>query len=128
MKAPKGLLTFDGKIGKGEVVLTAGDGTVLKEYGGQVEGTTTSCYVLTSPEDLIKLKVVMNPGVAHFADLVIDGVLRNTVYNSAFDAAKPTPFRKTIEKAFYQERVNNRVRAATYCTMKVKARNTSKGM
>ncbi|KAH7336525.1 hypothetical protein BKA65DRAFT_596500 [Rhexocercosporidium sp. MPI-PUGE-AT-0058] len=121
MKIPPGFLDTNGKTAKGDFVLTKGeDQTELLEFGATSEDNKISCYVLTSPGDILALRFALNANIADHADFVIDGVLRNCHSNILSKS-----FKGAFEKAIYQRRKSNGKQAGVkYSKMKVKERGT----
>ena len=119
MKIPSGCLDANGKTAKGEVILTVGEDQVaLQEFGTATEGNKTSCYVLTSRGDIPTIRFALNANIADHADLVVDGVLRNSQSGSILKT-----FKGSFEKALYQGMKTKTKRgAAKYSKMQVKER------
>lgn len=84
MKIPPGILDSKGQAAKGLVYLEANEQEVqLQEFGLTVDGNHSTCYVLVAPEDVISANFAINSGVSEeFADLVVDGILRNSWPNT----------------------------------------------
>ncbi|KAG4439345.1 hypothetical protein IFR05_005157 [Cadophora sp. M221] len=128
MKIPPGFLDANGKVAKGEIVLTQSedqDSTAyLQEFGTTVKGNKISSYVLTSPGDIPVLSFNVNANIADYADFVVDGVLRNCHSN-----ALSKSFKGAFDKVVYQGvKSNGRRTGVKYSKMKVKERGTIKGM
>lgn len=124
MKLPEGLLNIKGTRALGVVELRDTDGNDLREYGVAQKGFQTTCWVLTSPGDVISAPFSMDPGVADFADLVVDGILRDSISVSA-----PTKSLKGIfKRVCHQPRLKNDKRGGLkFCKMVVQSRDTTKG-
>jgi hypothetical protein len=124
MKIPPGLLDPRGQIAKGQVHLEA-NGDDVQEYGLTVTGKHSTCYVLVSPGDIITAHFAINSGVAgEFADLVVDGVLRNSWANSKGKKI----FRYIFDRAVYSGIQPGEARKSTkHCRMKVQERDFTKG-
>ncbi|CZT47514.1 uncharacterized protein RSE6_08084 [Rhynchosporium secalis] len=125
MKIPPGFLDAKGKVAKGDFSLTRGDDHIeVKEFGAVSEGRKISCYVLTSPGDILTLSFALRADIANHADFVVDGILRN---------CRPAPasrsFNGTFEKAVYQGWKSEMKRAAVkYSRMRVKERGNAENM
>jgi hypothetical protein len=129
MKLPAGLLDTNGKPAKGWIYLRGSDGEILQEFGEAGVNTRASCHALTSVGDNIEIEFLLNPNIAQFVDVLIDGVLRETA--STKNANKV--FKGHITKVWHQQRTGNgvgseRMGALKYCTMIVQPRNASKGL
>ena len=80
MKLSTGLLNAKGEVTKGEVLLQVNE-TNLREYGTTEDGMKSTCYVLTSPGDVISVVFAITSGTTQVVDLVVDGVLRQSLCN-----------------------------------------------
>jgi hypothetical protein len=124
MRIPAGILDIHGKQAFGNIVLKGSNGEKLKEYGTEITGSNGSCYVLTAPGDNIIVHYVLNPGVADFVDLQVDGILRESSSNPRPDKE----FRNKIKKVSHQERNNKGVLGALKSSsMQVQARDAQHG-
>ncbi|EKD14143.1 uncharacterized protein L3040_007857 [Drepanopeziza brunnea f. sp. 'multigermtubi'] len=124
MKIPASFFDANGKPAKGEMILVKDDEdqTTLPEFGQTRNGIVTSCYVLTSPGDVLRLRFALNAHIADQADLVVDGILRSSIQNKSAKG-----FKGVFKKALYKEQKPNGKRAGLKsCSMKVKERGTSK--
>lgn len=124
MKVPPGLLDPKGQIAKGVVNLEL-NGNDVKEYGLTTSGKFTTCYVMASPGDTVIANIAINSGLMEeFADLVVDGVLRNSWPNTR--GAKV--FSYIFQRAVYTRILIGETRKATkFARMKVLERNSSNG-
>lgn len=124
MKLPPGLLTAEGKAAKGWVQLRGSDGKCLKEYGTKNEGVYATCLVLTSPGDIITGSFVLDPGVADYVDIVIDGIRRESSSSSGADKC----FNRIVKRVCYQEKLKNGKRGGLKsCAMEIQSRNSDNG-
>jgi len=124
MKTPIGILDVHGQVAEGKVVLHGKNGEPLLEFGPTLTGNQASCYVLTSPGDIITVNFEFKPGVVDFVDLKVDGILRES--KSAFKSDKT--FRGVIKKVCQHDRMKNGRRAAfKFSKMVVQSRSTQKG-
>lgn len=124
MKIPPGILDPKGQAAKGVVYLEA-NGDDVREYGLTVDGNHSTCYVLVAPEDVITANLSVNSGVsAEFADLVVDGVLRNTWPNTRGARI----LRYAFDRAVYTGvQIGETKKWKTYAKMKVIERDSFKG-
>jgi hypothetical protein len=125
MKTPEGLLDTSGNAGKGDVTLSSSNDVDLREFGTVVEGSTTTCYALTSPNDVITVRFAFNPNVAAFVDLVVDGVRRA----SSSTEKSQSIFRGSFNRVCHLARTKSDKRAGLkLCLIQVKSRDSSKGL
>ena len=126
MKVPAGLLGPQGQVAKGFVHIEANN-TEAQEFGLTVIGKHSTCYVLVSPGDVITAHISLNSGITgEFADLVVDGVLRNSWPNNRGQKV----FSYNFDRAVYTGTLIGKTRkskAAKFARMQVIDRNTSKG-
>ena len=126
MKVPAGLLDPQGQVAKGYVHIEAND-TEAQEFGLTVTGKHSTCYVLVSPGDVITAHLALNSGITgEFADLVVDGVLRNSWPNNRGHKV----FSYIFDRAVYAGNLiggTKRSKAAKFSRMQVIERNTLKG-
>jgi hypothetical protein len=124
MKLPEGLLNIKGKRALGVVELRGTDGNDLREYGTVNDGIHTTCLVLTSPGDIISVPFTIDPGVADFADLVVDGILRE----SAFVSGPTKSLKGHFRRVSHQSRLKHNKRGGLkFCKMEVRSRDAEKG-
>ena len=124
MKVPPEILDPKGQIAKGVVNLKV-NGNYVEEYGLTVIGKHSTCYVLVSPGDVITANISINSGVTgQFADLIVDGILRNSRPNTRGSNV----FRYTFERASYSGiHLGETKKSSKFARMKVVERNCSKG-
>jgi hypothetical protein len=126
MKVPVGLLDPQGQVAKGMVHLEA-DGNEVQEFGLTVTGKHSICYVLVSRGDVITANFALNSGITgEFADLVIDGVLRNSWPNTRGQKV----FTYIFDRVVYAGNLigeNKKTKSNKAARMKVVKRNTQKG-
>ena len=124
MKLPKGLLDPKGQAAKGWIMLEV-NGVQAQEYGQTMDGNHSICYILAAPGDTISASIAVNSGVsAEFADLVVDGVLRNSSSNSR--GAKV--FRHNFDRAVYSGiQIGETKRGRTLGRMKIVQRDSANG-
>jgi hypothetical protein len=124
MKLPEGILNVKGMKASGVVQLQGSDGNDLREYGSTNEGVQTTCLVLTAPGDIITVPFILNRGVADFADLVVDGILRDSTSVSAPNKS----FKGNFKRVCHQERFkNDKRRGLKSCKMEIQSRDTESG-
>lgn len=124
MRLPEGILNVKGRKAIGLIQLQGSDGNDLREYGSTNEGVQTTCLVLTSPGDVITVSFLLDRGVADFADLIVDGILRDSTSVSAANKI----FKGTFKKACHQERLKNGKRGGLKaCKMEIQSRDTESG-
>jgi hypothetical protein len=124
MRLPEELLTATGTKAAGVVELRGSDGNPLREYGTMNQGLYTTCLVLTSPGDIITVSFVLSPGVADYADLVVDGIRRDSASTLRADMS----FNRVFKRVCYQGTLNNgRKGGFKSCAMEVRSRNAEKG-
>jgi hypothetical protein len=124
MKLPSGLLDKKGASAKGSVVLTSHTtDTNLEEFGVTVnaDDCTASCYVLAKSEDIIEVHFALNPNVADFVDIIVDGIRRRTFENGSQNIT----FRAKCDRVLYMRRCKNNKRGGLrYSRMQVRVRET----
>jgi len=125
MKTPTGPLNIHGKAAKGTVVLKGNDGEDLQEFGGKTVGNQASCYALTSLGDIITVHFALSPGVADFVDVVVDGILRESVSNARPDKLFKGSFKKVCQHDRFHR--SDRRAAFKFSKMVVQNRSTQKG-
>jgi len=126
MKVPIGLFDPQGKVAKGSVHLEA-NGEEVEEFGLTVTGKHSTCYALVSPGDVLPANFSVNSGLAaEFADLVVDGILRNTAPNTR--GAKV--FTYIFDRGLYtgnQIGENKKAKTQKFAKMKAVQRNMTRG-
>jgi hypothetical protein len=132
MKAPKGLLDLKGQAGKIVATIKVGDENLV-EYPypapdspfPPTEGNTSSCYVLTSPGDILAINVLANTDTADVVDVEVDGILRGSTKLATSKSVSVV----LIKKVCYRGKIRStgRREAAKFCEMVVKKRNTKHG-
>lgn len=117
-----------GNPAKGSVVLTSHNTDAnLEEFGTTVnnDDCTASCYVLAKDGDVIEIHFAINPNVADFVDIIIDGIRRRTFENRTQNIT----FRGTCDRVLYMRRCKNGKRGGLrYFRMQVKAHETGRSM
>jgi hypothetical protein len=124
MKLLEGVVAVNGAKAKGEAKLRSSDGQVLSEYGTVNNGVYATCFVLASPGDIITAPFALRRGVADFADLVVDGIRRDSVSATRQDRS----FSRIFRRACYCEKLKNgKTGGLKSCHMKVQSRDIEKG-
>lgn len=124
MKLPEGLLNIKGNRAFGFFELQGTDGNDLREYGTVTDGIHSTCLVLTSPGDVISVPFLIEPGVADFADLVVDGILRE----SASVSGLTRPIKGHFKRVSHQRKLKNNKRGGLkFYKMEVQRRDARKG-
>lgn len=97
MKIPANLLDTNGKPAEGYIGLLGGDGqqTPLEEFGYTQDVDTFSCYVLTSPGDVLSLKFALQ---ANLAVILVEGILRNSIQNKTTTSSSSTQVAASLGK------------------------------
>jgi hypothetical protein len=126
MRVPLGLLDPQGRVAKGTVLLEA-NGNEVQEFGLTVTGKHSTCYALVSPGDILTANLALNSGITgEFADLVVDGVLRNSWPNTRGQKV----FTNIFDRAVYSGNLigeNKTTRSNKFARMQVVERNSQKG-
>lgn len=104
MRLPAGILDMQGEKALGTIVLKGSNGEKLKEFGIENDGINGRCYVLTAPGDNIVVNYVLNPGVAEYVDVQVDGILRDSSSNPKPDR----DFKNTVKKVSHQGSLGRR--------------------
>lgn len=125
MKTPPATINTKGQADKGTVFLCSAhhpkrDSTEchLQEFGLEIDGTTSTCYALTSATDVIDIDYAFNKGIVGFIDVIVDGVRRKTIFGRAGSTN-----RATINRGLYMARGKDGKRAGLKnCLMQVKVR------
>jgi len=128
MKTPPSTINAKGELDKGTVNLCSAHhpkreekDAHLQEFGVEIDGTTTTCYVLTTPGDIIEVDYAFNAGIVGFIDFVVDGVRRKTVVGRAGSLN-----RGTIDRGLSMARGKDGKRAGLkHCHMQLKLREQS---
>lgn len=124
MKCPEVLINAKGTKTSAEVQIRGHDGKALREYGIISDGLNTSCLALTSPGDAIIIPFVLEPGVADFVDLVVDGIRRDCATSTGSDKT----FARTFKRVCHQDRLKNGKRGGLKsCAMEIQSRNAENG-
>jgi hypothetical protein len=124
MKLPSGLRDPQGHVAEGTVHLEA-NGKFVKEFGVTVDGRHSTCYVLVAPGDVLTANFAINSGIStEFADLVVDGILRNSLSNTRGLRV----FKCIFDRAVYSgAQIGESRKAKTYARMQVTNRDSSQG-
>lgn len=133
MKIPPGLFDPSGKASASWVSIYAVDGeneTELREFGPKIngEGDNTSCYVLAAPGDILRVKYSLYGGEAEFLDLVVDGILRDSLVNSHIKTEPKKGYAGAFDWALYQVKNGPRASALQQWQMVVQHRTNGKGI
>lgn len=123
MKIPEGLLTAQGKDAAGAFHLQGTDGQCLREYGTTYDGIYATCLVQTTPGDLITGSFALDPGLADYVDLVVDGIRRESSLSSGSDKS----FNRLFKRACYQEKNGSRKGGLKSCAMEIQTRKSDRG-
>ena len=125
MKTLDGFLGANGKPGKIDILVKGGE-KVLQEFSTTeaLDGSTTKCYVLTAPGDIISVDITAGAHTADVFDLEVDGVLRASLSSSRLSR----PFHGTISKVCFKAKTGKKGGdGPRYCAMQVKSRDESMG-
>jgi hypothetical protein len=127
MKTLNGLLDANGKPGEIEVSLKGGEKELMEFTKDEVltAGSTSKCFVLTAPGDLISVDIRAGAHTADVFDLEVDGILRTSISSKGLAKA----FHGTINKVCFQgiKNKSGKREGAKYCGMKVQRRDASMG-
>lgn len=124
MELPEGLLTVKGTKATSVVRLLGSDGRLLREYSTVNSRIYTTCLVPTSPGDIVTALFVLQPEVADFVNLVVDGIRRD----SASTSGPEKSFNRIFKRACHQgKHKNGKTGGLKSCTMEVQSRNADKG-
>ena len=121
------MLNREGVDGSVTVFLKGSNGEILKEYGASIEAetNTSTCFVLTALDDILSIHYVSDPGLVDFLDVVVDGILRESVSPVKHQGT----VRRVCEQGKFKKKPGNVVDRAMPKFSKLQAckRNTAKG-
>ena len=131
MKGPPGIMNSEGVEGEIDVSLEGSNGKYLEEYGASITAVTntSTCYVLTALHDVLSIHYILGRGVADFIDIVVDGILRESVSHSKPDIPFKGVVRRVCEQGELKKRPKNTMDRALprFSKLQVCKHNTDRG-